>query len=72
MAMEKGLYSAPQGLEELVGMEMPEIEIEIEGEGGEAEIAMLPDGGVEVTLEPEDNTEPGGFGANIAEELDEG
>ncbi len=72
MAMEKGLYSAPQGLEELVGMEMPEFEIEIEGEGGEAEIAMLPDGGVEVTLEPENNTEPGGFGANIADELNEG
>lgn len=71
MAMDKGLYSAPQGLEELLGG-MPELEIEIEGDGNEAEIAMLPDGGVEVTLEPEDDTGPGGFGANLADELDEG
>lgn len=71
MAMDKGLYAAPQGLEEMLG-EMPELEIEIEGQGGEAEITMLPDGGVEVMLEPENNTEPGGFGANLADELDEG
>ena len=68
MAMEKGLYAAPEGLDALDEQE-PAIEIEI-ADG--PEIEMMADGTVEVTLEPEDNTEPGGFGANIADELDEG
>ena len=71
MAMEKGLYSAPEGLE-MLAETAPDIEIEIEAANSDAEIAMLPDGSVEVTLEPEDDTEPGGFAANIAEELSEG
>ena len=68
MAMEKGLYSAPEGLDALDENE-PAIEIEI-ADGPEIEV--MDDGSVEVTLEPENDTEPGGFGANIAEELDEG
>ena len=71
MAIEKGLYSAPEGLDTLLG-EGPEVEFEIEGDGSEAEITMLPDGGVEITLEPEKETGKGEFGENLAESLEEG
>ena len=41
MAMDKGLYAAPQGLEELLGG-MPELEIEIEGDGRHLPPHVLP------------------------------
>jgi hypothetical protein len=67
MAMDKGLYAAPEGLDALE-ME-PAIEVEI-ADGPEIEV--MEDGSVEITFEPENDTEPGGFGANLADELDEG
>ena len=67
MAMDKGLYAAPEGLDAL-GTE-PAIEVEI-AEG--PEISVMEDGSVEIVLEPENDTEPGGFAANLAEEMDEG
>lgn len=66
MAMEKGLYSAPMGIEEDVS---PAIEIEI-AEG--PEITMNDDGSVDIILESETVTEEGTFDENIAEVLDDG
>ena len=68
MAMEKGLYSAPEGLDTL-GESEPAVEIEI-ADG--PEISMMDDGSVEVVFEPEDETGEGEFGENLAESLDEG
>ena len=68
MAMEKGLYAAPEGLEDIMDAE-PEIEIEI-ADG--PEIAMNSDGSVDITFEEEENTDIDQFDANIAEFLDEG
>lgn len=72
MAIERSLYEMPQGLPtEGLG-----IEIEMDAGPTEAEITMLEDGGVEVTLSPEDvpDAELSGapFDANLAEYLDEG
>ena len=67
MAMEKGLYAAPEGLDALE-ME-PAIEVEI-ADG--PEISVMDDGSVEVVFEPEDETGEGEFGENLAESLDEG
>ena len=53
MAIDKGLYQAPQGLEELALGE-PEIEIEI-ADG--PEIAMNSDGSVDIVFEEEKNTD---------------
>lgn len=68
MAMEKGLFAAPEGLETLAQNE-PEIEIEI-ADG--PEIAMNSDGSVDIVFEEEKNTDIDQFDANIAEFLDEG
>ena len=68
MAMEKGLYAAPEGLEMLAENE-PEIEIEI-NDG--PEIAVNSDGSVDIVFEEEKNTDIDQFDANIAEFLDEG
>ena len=53
MAMEKGLYAAPEGLETLTEVE-PEIEIEI-NDG--PEIAVNSDGSVDIVFEEEKNTD---------------
>ncbi|MFZ9646763.1 MAG: hypothetical protein ACO29M_08845, partial [Fluviibacter sp.] len=68
MAMEKGLYAAPEGLETLMEAE-PEIEIEI-NDG--PEIAMNSDGSVDIVFEEEENTDIDEFDANIADFLSEG
>lgn len=68
MAMEKGLYAAPEGLQEMLDQE-PAIEIEI---SNGPEIAMNADGSVDITFEEEKNTDIDQFDANIAEFLDEG
>ena len=68
MAMEKGLYAAPEGLEMLAETE-PEIEIEIK-DGPEIEVND--DGSVDITFEEEKNADIDQFDANIAEFLDEG
>ena len=74
MAIDRGLYSAPEGLE-------PEVEIEIgDEEGAELEIEIedpdvvtLDDGSVEITIMPDaeigDITE---FDTNLAEFLEDG
>lgn len=63
--IDKGLYSAPQGLDQLAGAE-PSLEIEIE----DPESVSIDDGGMEVTLEPEPETIET-FDANLAEYLSE-
>lgn len=64
--MDKGMYAAPIGL----GMESMEPDLEIEIENPDA--VTLSDGSMEITLEPGDDKEDGDFGANLAEEMDEG
>lgn len=78
MAIDKGIYQAPQGLEGL-DADMPDeaLEIEIEGEGGSdsgiaPEITINADGTVEITLEKENNADEAGFNENLAEVLSEG
>jgi len=64
--MDKGMYAAPIGLS-MDSME-PDLEIEIEN----PDAVTLSDGSMEITLEAEDDKEDGEFGANLAEEMDEG
>ena len=65
MAIDKGLYKAPQGLEALAAQE-PEIEIEIE----DPESVKIKAGGVEIEIDPD--AESGeDFYANLAEEMDD-
>ena len=71
MAMDKGLYSAPQGLEEMMMSESPTGDFEIEIEEG-PEINELPDGSVEITLETENIKGENTFDENLADVLDEG
>jgi hypothetical protein len=67
MAMEKGLYAAPQGLEELAAAQnTPELEIEIE----DPEAVRIGIDGMEIEIEPHQETEDD-FSANLAEYLDE-
>jgi hypothetical protein len=64
--MDKGMYAAPMGL----GMDSMEPDLEIEIENPDA--VTLSDGSMEITLEAEDERQDGEFGANLAEEMDEG
>ena len=64
--MDKGMYAAPIGL----GMDSMEPDLEIEIENPDA--VTLSDGSMEITLEAEDDKKDGEFGANLAEEMDEG
>ena len=64
MAMDKGLYAAPQGLEAL---QSPDIEIEIE----DPEAVHIGIDGLEIDLEPKENGEEG-FDDNLAEYMDDG
>ena len=68
MAIEKGLYSAPQGLEALDEMNQgqPELEIEIE----DPESVTIGIDGVPI-LEIESGEDEDDFDANLAEEMDE-
>jgi hypothetical protein len=77
MAIEKGLYAAPEGLDkELEGsledveeMDASTLEIEIV----DPEMVTLSDGGVEITLIPDmDETDLVGFDGNLAEALEDG
>ena len=74
-SMSKGLYAAPQGIEQDLPEDMDmEIEIEIETPEGLPEITELPDGSVEINFggaEGRDEDE-GSFGANLAEDMDDG
>jgi hypothetical protein len=67
--MDKGLYAAPQGLEELVAAQAgePDLEIAIE----DPESVEISADGMTVILEPEDEMDDE-FNDNLAEEMDEG
>ena len=69
--MDKGLYQAPQGLDddEEEGLA---IEVEAETPEGEFEIKELPDGTVEVSIESSEDEGEASFGDNLAEFMDEG
>ena len=68
MAIEKGLYSAPMGIDEEM-MDAPESELEIEIVN--PDMVTLEDGSVEITLIPGKEVDDE-FDANLAEEMDEG
>ena len=65
MSIESSLYAAPVGLDSLAGDDSS-IEIEIVN----PESVTLGVGDVEITLEPDDESDD--FGSNLAEEMDEG
>jgi hypothetical protein len=68
MAIEPGLYAAPEGLPEEEG---PELEVEVEFEGS-PDIMLLEDGGVEITYGEETTSlADAPFDANLAEYMDE-
>ena len=67
MPIDKALYAAPQGIEELAGQEAP-IEIEIE----DPESVKIDAGGLEVVLEPGEEGDEGDFNANLAEFMTDG
>jgi len=69
MAIEKSLYSAPQGIEEELEGEVIEQELEIEIV--DPEMVTLDDGSVEITIIPGNEMGEGGFDENLAESLDE-
>jgi predicted nucleic acid-binding protein len=66
MAIEKSLYAAPQGLEELAAMDAssPQIEIEIE----DPESVTIGMGDLEIEIEPSKESEDD-FNANLAEHI---
>ena len=68
MAIEKSLYAAPQGLEELATMDeaSPQIEIEIE----DPEAVRIGMGDMEIEIEPDAESEDD-FNANLAEFIGE-
>lgn len=66
MAIDKALYQAPVGIEELAG-ELEPIEIEIE----DPESVSIGMDGLEIEIEPEKESEDD-FNANLAEYLDDG
>tara|TARA_R110000851_G_scaffold14976_1_gene50027 strand:+ start:2289 stop:4763 length:2475 start_codon:yes stop_codon:yes gene_type:complete len=75
MAIEKGLYAAPEGIDDLLEGEMMEGEIEeaLEIEIVDPESITLSDGSMEITLIPDgDEADLMGFDANLAEALDDG
>ena len=66
MAISKGLYAAPQGLEELISTGAPDIEIEIE----DPESVSIGMGDIEIDLKPQKETADT-FDANLAEYMDD-
>jgi hypothetical protein len=67
MAISKGLYAAPQGLEELIPEGAPDIEIEIE----DPESVNIDMGDVEIDLKPQKESSED-FDANLADYMDDG
>jgi len=66
MAISKGLYAAPQGLEELIPEGAPDIEIEIE----DPESVNIGLGDIEIDLKPQKETSKD-FDANLADYMDD-
>ena len=66
---DKGLYAAPQGLQDLAeSMGAPDIEIEIE----DPESVEIKAGGMDIYLEPVEDIESEEFNMNLAEVLNDG
>ena len=68
MAIEKGLYAAPMGMDEEM-LDAPESELEIEIVN--PDMVTLADGSVEITIIPGKEIDDD-FNTNLAEEMDEG
>ena len=66
--MDKGLYAAPQGIDELGAAEENALEIDIVN----PDMVTLDDGSVEITLVPDGDMDEEGFSDNLAEYMDEG
>lgn len=70
MAIEKGLYAAPEGMDDEMMEEGAEVALDIEIV--DPEMVVLDDGSVEIALVPSEGLdEMTEFGANIAEYMDE-
>ena len=67
MAIEKGLYAAPEGIDEYIEEDAGELEIEIVN----PDMVTLDDGSVEITLVPGEDIGPTSFDANLAESLED-
>ena len=67
MAIEKGLYAAPEGIDEYIEEYAGELEIEIVN----PDMVTLDDGSVEITLVPGEDIGPTSFDANLAESLED-
>ena len=67
MAIEKGLYAAPEGIDEDIEEDAGELEIEIVN----PDMVTLDDGSVEITLVPGEDIGPTSFDANLAESLED-
>ena len=65
MAIDKGLYAAPQGLEELIDPAAPDIEIEIE----DPESVDINIGDLNIHMEPDESDD--NFDENLAELMDD-
>ncbi len=68
--IDKGLYAAPQGLEEIAS-QLPEPDIEIEIEIEDPESVEITAGGMTIEIDPDAEADDE-FNANLAEEMDEG
>ncbi len=72
MAIEKGLYAAPEGMDELLEGEMMDDDLEggaLEIEIVDPEMVTLSDGSMEITLIPDaDEVDLMSFDANLAED----
>ena len=72
MAIEKGVYAAPKGVEEVSeGIEGEMVDQELEIEIVNPDMVTLSDGSVEITLMPGNDAIGGSFDSNLAEELEE-
>ena len=70
MAIEKGIYAAPKGIEE-EAVEGELVDQALEIEIVDPEMVTMSDGSVEITLIPGNDMVGGDFDSNLAEELEE-
>jgi hypothetical protein len=73
MAIEKGIYSAPMGIDDDDEMEGMELETELEIDIIDPEAVILSDGSMEITLFPgDDDADEAEFDANLADFMSDG
>ena len=73
MAIEKGIYAAPEGIEDVEVEEAEVLEGDLSIEIVDPEMVTLSDGSMEITLIPDANeTDLMAFDANLVDALDEG